>query len=178
MTRPSADVYFMNIALAVAARATCDRKHVGAVIVVHGSIASTGYNGAARGIPHCDDVGHELVEYVVEQPAGGDQPSQLVTVKSCIRTVHAEMNAVAQAASLGVKIEGGTLYTTASCCYDCAKMIINTGIRRVIAMEAYSSRYGKSGDVSALFAAAGVESALLDNLRPDDDMPVILNGKF
>jgi dCMP deaminase len=130
-----------------AQRATCDRKHVGAVIVVAGSVVSTGYNGAPRGLPHCDDAGHELVEM------GGRM--------SCVRTAHAETNAIAQAARRGVSVEGGTLYTTASCCYDCAKLVINAGIARVVALESYPGRYGKSGTVDELFRSAGVISVLL-----------------
>lgn len=170
-------------------RATCDRKLVGSVIVVNGSIVSTGYNGAPRGVPHCDDVGHEMVEYVVGHnlialPEVGDMPIQMVpdpskpiTVKSCVRTAHAELNAIAQAARRGVRIEGGTLYTTASCCYDCAKMVINAGIKRVVAMEVYQSRYGKSGDVDKLFSLAGVSSHLLGQPYVEAP-PVILDGDF
>jgi dCMP deaminase len=184
--RPSADHYFMEVARVASTRATCDRKLVGAVIVVNGSIVSTGYNGAPRGLPHCTDVGHELVEYVVghhptSPPGMGGvelpDPERPITVKSCVRTAHAELNAIAQAARRGVSIEGGTLYTTASCCYDCAKMVINAGIRRVVAMEVYQSRYGKSGDVNKLFEQAGVSSHLLGQDAPEV-APVVLDGDF
>src|SRR5262245_60276095 len=120
--------YFMRIAEVVASRATCDRKHVGAVIVVNNTVVSTGYNGSPRGMPHCDEAGHELKDL------GGRI--------SCVRTTHAELNAIIQAARTGARIEGGTLFTTASPCYDCMKAIINAGITKVICKEFYSSRFG------------------------------------
>lgn len=147
--RASWDNYFMGIAVQVASRATCDRKHVGAVIVRDKTILSTGYNGAPRGLPHCDDkdAGHEL------HSLGGRV--------SCIRTVHAEANAVAQAARMGMAIEGADIYTTASPCYDCGKLIINAGVKKIICLEFYDSRYGMSGQMSRLALAAGVEMLFL-----------------
>ncbi len=142
-SRQSWDDYFMNIAETVATRATCDRKKVGAVIVVNKTIVSTGFNGAPRGMPHCDEVGHELKEM------GGRQ--------SCVRTVHGEANALAQAARTGARVEEGTLYTTASPCYDCLKLIINSGIKRVVCKEFYSSRYGMSAEMEEFARKAGVE---------------------
>jgi dCMP deaminase len=111
--------YFMNIARQAATRSTCDRKHVGAVVVRDRTILSTGYNGSIRGMPHCDDVGH-LME-------GGH----------CIATVHAEANAIIQAAKNGVRIDGAELYTTASPCWNCFKLIANAGIRSVYFGEFY-----------------------------------------
>ena len=111
--------YFMNIARQVATRATCDRKHVGAVIVRDKTILSTGYNGSIRGMPHCDDVGHDL--------EGGH----------CVATIHAEANAILQAAKNGVMIEGAELYTTASPCWSCFKLIANAGIRTIFYGEFY-----------------------------------------
>lgn len=111
--------YFMNIARVVATRATCDRKHVGAVIVRDKNILSTGYNGSIRGLPHCDDVGHDMV--------GGH----------CVRTVHAEANAIIQAARHGVRIDGADIYTTASPCWECFKLIANAGIKRIFYGEFY-----------------------------------------
>lgn len=137
--RPDWDEYFLRIAANVATRATCDRKHVGAVIVRNRNILSTGYNGAARGMPHCDDVGHEIVE------------------GHCVRTVHAEANAIAQAARHGAPIEGATLYQTASPCYDCFKLIVNTGIKRVVYSGFYMSRYDASDRVLKLAKSAGVQ---------------------
>lgn len=137
-TRPSWDEYFMDIAKQVATRATCDRKHVGAVIVKDKVILSTGYNGSPRGMAHCDDIGHEMVE------------------GHCIRTVHAEANAIAQAAKNGVSIDGSTLYTTASPCYDCFKLLINAGIKRIVYGEYYASRYDMSKRVLTLATKARI----------------------
>lgn len=111
--------YFMDIARVVATRSTCPRKHVGAVIVRDRTILSTGYNGSVRGLPHCDDVGCEVVD------------------GHCIRTVHAEANAIIQAARNGVLIAGAELYTTASPCWSCFKLIANAGLSRVYFGEFY-----------------------------------------
>jgi dCMP deaminase len=117
--RTSWDEYFMEIARQVATRATCDRKHVGALLVRDRIILSTGYNGSIRGMPHCDEVGH------------------LMENGHCVATVHAEANAVLQAARTGVRIEGSTLYTTASPCWPCFKLVANAGIVRVVYREFY-----------------------------------------
>ncbi len=117
--RPSWDEYFLRIADEVATRATCDRKHVGAVFVRDRIILATGYNGSVRGTPHCDDVGHMLED------------------GHCVRTVHAEQNAIAQAARNGARLDGATCYTTASPCFMCFKLIVNAGIRRVVFAELY-----------------------------------------
>jgi dCMP deaminase len=111
--------YFMNIADQVATRSTCDRKHVGAVIVRDKTILSTGYNGSLRGAPHCDDVGHDLDN------------------GHCVRTVHAEANAVTQAAKNGVAIDNSEIYVTASPCLACFKLIANCGIHTVYYKEFY-----------------------------------------
>ena len=113
------NTYFMNIARQMATRSTCDRKHVGAVIVRDKCILSTGYNGSIRGLPHCDEVGH------------------LMDHGHCVRTVHAEANAIVQAASHGVRIEGADIYVTASPCWNCFKLIANSGIRRIFFGEFY-----------------------------------------
>ena len=111
--------YFLNIARLAATRSTCSRKHVGAMIVRDRTILSTGYNGSIRGMPHCDDVGHVM--------EGGH----------CIATIHAETNAILQAAKNGVNIGGAELYTTASPCWNCFKMVANAGIRRIYYGEFY-----------------------------------------
>ncbi len=125
LARSDWDVYFMNIAHEVATRATCDRKHVGAVIVRDKVILSTGYNGSIRGTAHCDEVGH-MMEF---DPNRG--------MESCVRTVHAEANAIVQAAKTGAMIDGGTIYTTASPCWPCFKLIANSGLKRVVFGELY-----------------------------------------
>ncbi len=114
MPRPSWDTYFIDITLEVAKRATCLRAQVGAIIVKDKRILTTGYNGAPKGLPHCLDEGCEMV--------GGH----------CVRSLHAEQNAILQAAEYGVSLEGGTIYITHQPCVTCAKMIINAGIRRVV----------------------------------------------
>ena len=109
----------MDIAHQVATRATCDRKHVGAVVVRDRTILSTGYNGSIRGMPHCDEVGHMMEN------------------GHCVATVHAEANAILQAAKNGVRIDGATLYTTASPCWPCFKLIANSGCVRIVYGEFY-----------------------------------------
>jgi dCMP deaminase len=118
-SRADWDVYFMNIARQVATRSTCDRKHVGAVIVRDRTILSTGYNGSIRGSVHCDEVGH------------------LLENSHCVRTVHAEANAVAQAARNGVRIDGAEIYVTASPCWNCFKLLANAGVRKIYYGEFY-----------------------------------------
>ncbi|MFH1642204.1 MAG: dCMP deaminase family protein, partial [Nanoarchaeota archaeon] len=110
MARISWEEYFMNIAKQVASRSTCDRKHVGAVIARDKTILSTGYNGSIRGMPHCDEAGH------------------LMENDHCVATIHAEANAVLQAAKNGVMINNSEIFITASPCWTCFKMLANAGI--------------------------------------------------
>lgn len=117
--RGSWDDYFMRIAIEVSSRATCDRKHVGAVIVRDRTILSTGYNGSIKGLSHCDEDGH------------------LMEDGHCVRTIHAEANAIIQAARNGVRIECAEIYVTASPCWPCFKMIANAGLTRVVFGEFY-----------------------------------------
>lgn len=117
--RASWDEYFMNIATVVASRSTCPRKLVGAVIVREKTILSTGYNGSIRGMPHCSEVGHMMEN------------------DHCVATIHAESNAILQAAKNGVMIDGGTVYVTASPCWNCFKQIANSGLRRIVYGEFY-----------------------------------------
>ena len=117
--RASWDEYFMRIAIQAAARSTCDRKYVGAVIVRDKTILSTGYNGSIHGLPHCDDVGH------------------LMENDHCVATVHAEANAIIQAAKHGTPINGADIYITASPCWNCFKLIANSGIQRIYYLEFY-----------------------------------------
>ena len=111
--------YFMNIARQAATRSTCARKQVGSVVVRDRTILSTGYNGSIRGLPHCDDVGHDMEN------------------DHCVATIHAEANAIIQAAKNGVNIDGTEIYTTASPCWTCFKLIANSGIRRIYFGEFY-----------------------------------------
>ena len=113
------DEYFMNIAKVVASRSTCDRKFVGAVIVRDKTILSTGYNGSIRKLEHCDEAGH------------------IMENGHCVATIHAEANAILQAAKNGVRIDDSSIYTTASPCWPCFKMIANAGIHRICYGEFY-----------------------------------------
>ena len=119
MARPTWDVYFMGIAQQVSKRSTCDRKNVGAVIVRDKVILSTGYNGSIRGVKHCDEIGH------------------LIENGHCVRTVHAEVNAVAQSAMNGTEIKNSSIYLTASPCWPCFKVIVNSGIKKIYFGEFY-----------------------------------------
>ncbi|MEM3609579.1 MAG: cytidine/deoxycytidylate deaminase family protein [Candidatus Anstonellales archaeon] len=126
--RLSWDDYFLEIAKTVATRATCDRGKNGAVIVKDKRILTTGYVGSPSGLPHCDDVGHLLIKTVDYNGKAR---------KHCIRTVHAEQNAIVQAALHGVSTKGATMYVKFAPCFTCAKMIINAGIKRVVAEKDY-----------------------------------------
>ena len=113
------DQYFMNIAQVVASRSTCPRKFVGSVIVRDRTILSTGYNGSIRGMPHCTEAGHMMEN------------------DHCVATIHAEANAIIQAARNGVNIDGATNYVTASPCWNCFKQLANAGIVRIVYGEFY-----------------------------------------
>lgn len=126
--RPSWDDYFLNLVIVVGSRGTCDRGRSGCVIVKDKRILSTGYVGSPVGTVHCDEVGHEMHTVTHEN---GNQ------TRHCIRTSHAELNALANAARFGVALEGATLYCQMTPCYVCAKMIINSGIKRVVCNKDY-----------------------------------------
>ena len=125
--RPSWDEYFMRIATEVSKRATCLRRQVGAVLVLDKRILATGYNGAPVGLPHCSQVGCLREQQGV--PSG--QRHELC------RGLHGEENAILQAARYGIRIDGATLYSTHVPCVLCTKMIINAGIRRIVAAQDY-----------------------------------------
>ncbi len=126
--RISWDEYFMEMAELTARRSTCLRRHVGAVIVKDRHVIATGYNGSPRGLSHCGDRGGCLREKL-QIPSG--QRHELC------RAVHAEQNAIIQAATLGQSIEGGTIYITNQPCVVCAKMIVNAGISRIVVRDGY-----------------------------------------
>jgi dCMP deaminase len=142
--RPSWDEYFMEIADTVAKRATCDRGRSGCVIVRDKQILVTGYVGSPRGLPHCDDVGHQLKQVVHEDGH---------STTHCVRTVHAEQNAITQAARLGIPLEGSTLYCRMTPCRTCAMLIINCGIIRVVCEK----KYHAGSESEEMFKKAGVE---------------------
>lgn len=128
MKRPTWDEYFMEMAELTAKRATCSRRQVGAVITRDNRAVATGYNGAPRGLAHCEEKGGCLRQKL-GIPSG--QRHELC------RALHAEQNAIISAASMGNAIEGGTIYITHQPCVICAKMIVNAGIRRIVVREGY-----------------------------------------
>jgi len=132
MKRPSWDEYFMGIAKLTAERSTCLRRKVGAVIVQDKQIVATGYNGAPKGMAHCDEKGGCLREKL-GIPSGERH--------ELCRALHAEQNAIIQAATSGQSIEGATIYITNQPCSICAKMIINAGIRKIIVHEGYPDEF-------------------------------------
>jgi dCMP deaminase len=139
--RPSWDEYFMQLAKQAATRSTCLRRQVGAILVRDKRILATGYNGAPRGVSHCLDVG--CLREQLGIPSGERQ--------ELCRGIHAEQNAVIQAAVHGVAIEGATLYTTLHPCVVCAKILINCGVREIHYAEGYPDELSKE-----LLAEAGV----------------------
>jgi dCMP deaminase len=129
------EILFGKIALLVAQRSTCPRKHVGAILVRDNRIISMGYNGSPSGMPHCEDIGCNI---------GPDN--------TCMMTVHAEANAIAFAAREGIQTKGSVLYVTAEPCLTCAKLIINAGIIRVVSLSKYKDHAG-----TILLKDAGIE---------------------
>ena len=161
MTRPTVEEWALDILRATQARATCDRGRCAALILKESRILASGYVGSPQGMPHCDDVGHEFQETwveVAEPPAAPEavlrtpEGFYLVRRKSCIRTIHAEQNAIAWAAREGITLKGGTLFSTLFPCQSCAKLILQTGIVAVVAEYDYHS----SAPSKALFDAVGI----------------------
>jgi dCMP deaminase len=143
--RPSWDEYFIEITRQVAKRSTCLRRQVGAVIVRDKRILSTGYNGAPSGFPHCEQTGCLRARLGI--PSGERQ--------EICRGLHAEQNAIIQAALHGVSVAGADIYTTFQPCITCAKMIINAGIRRVVSYDSYPDEFARS-----FLEQAGIELVL------------------
>ena len=148
--RASWNQYFMGIAHQAATRSTCLRKKVGAVIVRDKTILSTGYNGSIRGLDHCEDVGC------------------LIEDGHCVATVHAEANAIIQAAKNGVAIDGAELYTSASPCWGCFKLIANSGIRRIYYGEFYRDERSRE-----MAVRLGIELVDLDIPTPEHLAPPV-----
>jgi dCMP deaminase len=151
--RPDWDEYFMGVLEAVSARATCDRGRSASILVINNRILTTGYVGAPKGLPHCDEVGHL---YKKSFDLQGNPKT------NCIRTSHAEENAIVQAALHGTPTKGATLYTRFEPCFVCAKMIINAGIVRVVCQR----RYHDAALTRQWFKQAGVELVVLN---PDEE---------
>jgi dCMP deaminase len=146
--RPSWDQYFLTITRQVAERSTCNRAKVGAVIVRDKNILASGYNGAPAGLPHCTEVG--CLIYQSKTPTGESE-------ENCYRTIHAEINAIAQAAKNGVGIRDADIYVTHTPCIHCLKVLINTGIKRIF----YEKEY-KLHTVSELLASTDVTLQKVD----------------
>ncbi len=147
MDRPNWDEYFMEMADLTSKRSTCMRRQVGAVIVKDKHIIATGYNGAPRGVKHCEERGGCLREKL-DVPSGERH-------ELCM-AVHAEQNAIIQAATLGQSIEGGVIYVTHQPCVICAKMIINAGIKRIVVREGYPDQLSRD-----ILAEAGLRIVML-----------------
>jgi len=126
--RPNWDDYFINIMLEVGKRATCDRGKSGAIIVKDNRILTTGYVGSPQGLPHCDEVGHLFHKVTKEN---GKESVH------CVRTIHAEENAILQAAQFGISLTGATMYCKMVPCFRCAMKIIRVGIIRVVSLKHY-----------------------------------------
>ncbi|MCK9617830.1 MAG: cytidine/deoxycytidylate deaminase family protein [Lentimicrobiaceae bacterium] len=148
--RPSWDEYFMEVAQTIAKRATCDRGRSGCVIARNKQILVTGYVGSPTRLPHCDEVGH-LMKKVIHD-------NDTIT-QHCMRTVHAEQNAICQAAKLGVALEGAILYCRMTPCRTCAMLIINCGIVRVVC----EFRYHAGEESEKMFEQAGIQLDYINN---------------
>jgi dCMP deaminase len=149
--RPSWDDYFLSLVDQVAARATCDRGKSGSVVVRDKRIICTGYVGSPAGMAHCDDVGHDLKRVLDDDG----------TVRQhCVRTVHAEQNAIVQAARYGLPLDGTTIYCSMEPCRVCAMLIASTGITRVVARR----RYHAGGDTPEILAAARIEFVVVEEV--------------
>jgi len=142
--RPSWDDYFIEVMEAVAKRATCERGRSGCVIARDNIILSTGYVGSPKGSPHCDDVGHLMKDMIHEDGSKS---------RHCLRTSHAEANAIAQAAKSGTSIDGATLYCRMTPCRTCAMLIANSGIVRVVVQNDYHG----GAESKEIFKNAGVK---------------------
>lgn len=149
-SRPNWDEYFMEIALTVARRTTCLRRQVGAVLVKEKRILATGYNGAPSGLAHCAEVG--CLRQQMNIPSGERQ--------ELCRALHAEQNAIIQAALHGVAVSGATIYTTIQPCITCAKMIINAGVTRVVYVGEYPDKMA-----AEFLSQAGIEFVRLENFE-------------
>lgn len=141
--RPTWDEYFIEVANTIAKRATCDRGRSGCVIARDKQILVTGYVGSPTGLPHCDEVGH-LFKKVIHEDGK--------ITNHCVRTVHAEQNAICQAAKMGISLNGATLYCRMTPCRTCAMLIINCGIKRVICER----KYHAGTESEEMFKQAGI----------------------
>ncbi|MFC1666169.1 cytidine/deoxycytidylate deaminase family protein [Nanoarchaeota archaeon] len=142
--RPTWDEYFMEVTKTIAKRATCDRGRSGCVIAKNKQLLVTGYVGSPKSLPHCDDIGHQFKKMIHEDGK---------ITNHCVRTVHAEQNAICQAAKLGVSLNEATLYCKMTPCRVCAMLIINSGIKRVVCEKKYHAGI----ESEEMFKQAGIE---------------------
>ncbi|UCD09320.1 MAG: cytidine/deoxycytidylate deaminase family protein [Dehalococcoidales bacterium] len=142
--RPSWDDYFLELADAASRRATCDRGKSGCVIVHDKQVLATGYVGSPAGLPHCDEVGHLMKKVIQENGEISEH---------CVRTVHAEQNAICQAAKRGISIEGATFYQRMTPCRTCAMMLVNCGIKKIVCER----RYQLAEESEQLLAEADID---------------------
>ncbi|MDA3938775.1 MAG: cytidine/deoxycytidylate deaminase family protein [Spirochaetia bacterium] len=142
--RPSWDDYFMEVADAISKRATCDRGRSGCVIARDKQLLVTGYVGSPQELPHCDEIGHQMKKTIHEDGH---------VTQHCVRTVHAEQNAICQAAKRGMSIDKATLYCRMTPCRTCAMLIINCGIVRVVC----ENRYHSADESEEMFKQAGIQ---------------------
>lgn len=146
--RKSWDDYFLTLAELVATRATCDRLHAGCILVRDNRIISTGYNGSMPGAKHCDDVGHSM--------SNGH----------CIKTIHAEINAIANAARVGISTVGALAYITHSSCWSCIKSLVASGVKRILCKKYYENAvFEYPEDISKILEEVGVDISIAVNKK-------------
>ncbi|MEJ2242292.1 MAG: cytidine/deoxycytidylate deaminase family protein [Candidatus Bathyarchaeota archaeon] len=150
MSRPDWDKYFLDLCEAVSKRATCDRGKAGCVIVKDKRIMTTGYVGSPAGLPHCDESGHDMRRVLNENGT---------VSQHCVRTLHAEQNAIIQAAKFGIPIKDSTLYCKMTPCRRCAMIIITSGIKRVVCEKHYHA----DKDTIKMFKQANIELVVMNN---------------
>ena len=149
MARPDWDRYFLDLCEAVSKRSTCDRGKTGCVIVKDKRIMTTGYVGPPTGLPHCDEAGHDMRK-VFDDSGNVSQ--------HCVRTLHAEQNAIIQGAKFGISLDGATLFSKMTPCRRCAMMIINSGIKRVVCEKHYHA----DKNTIEIFKLAGIELVVMN----------------
>lgn len=140
----------MEVMEAISKRATCDRGKSGCVIVKNKQILVTGYVGSPAGLPHCDDIGHQFKKMLNEDGTVSEH---------CVRTVHAEQNALCQAAKLGISIDGATVYCRMTPCRTCAMLLINCGIKRVVCER----KYHAGAETEEMFKKVGIKLEFVHN---------------
>ncbi len=159
MERPTWDEFFFAIMHAVSTRSTCDRGRTAAVIVKDNHVLATGYAGAPSGLPHCDEVGHQLIRVVNLDQISAAPDEEDRTSTHCVRTIHAEQNAILHAAKYGISLEGSTLYLSMEPCRTCAMSIVSVGIKKVVAEK----RYHAAQESREILQKCGVELVVVSD---------------